>query len=64
MTMTGDQVLLGAALMLMKRHGDQAPAKVAARIGELVVEGDAMGVTVWKAIAMHMDDVLRAGTVQ
>lgn len=38
MMMTEDQVLLGAAMMLLKRHGDAAPLKVAERIGELAVK--------------------------
>ncbi|WIW90460.1 hypothetical protein K3M67_20825 (plasmid) [Sphingobium sp. V4] len=62
--MTDDQVMLGAAIMLIKRHGDQAPVKVAERIGELAAEGDEMGVAVWKAIAAYMDDILRAGPMQ
>ncbi|WP_375178112.1 DUF6961 family protein [Sphingobium yanoikuyae] len=53
--------MLGAAMMLLKRHGDLAPFKVAERIGELVVDGDEMGVAVWKAIAGHMDEILRSG---
>lgn len=62
--MTEDQVMLGAAMMLLKRHGDTAPVKVAERIGELAVEGDAAGVAVWKEIAARMDEILRAGPMQ
>lgn len=64
MTMTEDQVLLGAAMMLLKRHGATAPLKVAERIGELAIEDDAAGVAVWKAIAARMDEILRAGPMQ
>lgn len=33
--LTEDQVLWGAVSMLMKQHGDDAPLKVAERIGSL-----------------------------
>lgn len=62
MTMTSDQVMLGAALAMLKRYGDQAPLKVAERIGELAVDGDEMGVAVWTAIAGRMEEILRSGT--
>lgn len=52
--------MLGAAMMLLKRHGDRAPLKVAERLGELAAEGDEMGIAVWRAIAAHMDAILRA----
>lgn len=61
--MTEDQVMLGAAMMLLKRHGKLAPLKVAERIGELAADGDEMGVAIWKAIAACMDEILRAGSV-
>ncbi|PSO12787.1 MULTISPECIES: DUF6961 family protein [unclassified Sphingobium] len=61
--MTEDQVMLGAAMMLLKRHGDLVPVKIAERIGELAAEGDEMGVAVWRVIAGHMDAILRAGSV-
>jgi len=64
MTMTEDQVMLGAAMMLLKRHGERAPFRVAERIGELASEGDNVGVAMWKSIAIHMDAILRAGPVQ
>ncbi|CAD7339376.1 hypothetical protein FIM10_12000 [Sphingomonadales bacterium 56] len=62
--MTNDQITLGAAMMLLRRHGDEAPTKVAARIGELAVEGDWEGLTFWKTVASKMDQILRAGSVQ
>jgi hypothetical protein len=61
--MTEDQVMLGAAMMLLKRHGDQAPLKVAERIGVLAADGDEMGVAVWRAIAGHMNAILHAGSL-
>lgn len=61
--MTEDQVMLGAAMMLLKRHGVSAQRTVAERIGELSLEGDEMGVAIWKAIAARMNEILRAGSV-
>lgn len=61
--MTEDQVMLGAALMLLKRYGDLAPVKVAERIGALAADGDEMGVAAWRAIAGHMEGILRAGSM-
>lgn len=56
--------MLGAAMMLLKRHGDQAPLKVAQRIGELAAQEDFLGVAAWQAIAGRMDEILRAGPLQ
>lgn len=56
--------MLGAAMMLLKRYGDCASLKVAERIGELALDGDAMGVATWKAIAFHLDAILNAGSLQ
>ena len=64
MTMTEDQVMWGAAVMLIKQHGDLAPVKVAERIGQVAMQGDDEGVVVWRAVAAHMDAILRAGSVQ
>lgn len=61
--LTDEQVLWGAASMLMKRHGNDAPRKVAERIGALALENDEAGVALWKAIARCMD-ALRGGSVQ
>ncbi|WP_301182313.1 hypothetical protein [Sphingobium sp. SA916] len=43
--MTNDHIALGAAMMLLRRHGNQAPVKVAERIGELAVEADWEGLS-------------------
>lgn len=55
--------MLGAALMLLKRYGDMAPVKGAERIGALAADGDEMGVAAWRAIAGHMEGILRAGSM-
>lgn len=61
MSMSEEQVMLGAAMMLIRQHGDLAPIKVAERIGELVLEGDVIAISVWKEIARYMDSILCAG---
>jgi hypothetical protein len=52
-------VAWGAASMLLKRHGADAPVLVATRIGELALAGDMDGVAMWKAIAVCMDQLMR-----
>ncbi len=64
MKMNGDEVALGAAMMLLRRHGDLAPVKVAERIGELALAGDQEGVLFWKRVALRMDQIFRPGAVQ
>ncbi|SCW76079.1 hypothetical protein SAMN02927924_02659 [Sphingobium faniae] len=61
MKMTDDEVALGAAMMLLRRHGDLAPQRVAQRIGELALAGDHEGIELWKQIASRMDQILRPG---
>lgn len=62
--MTNDHIALGAAMMLLRRHGNQAPVKVAERIGELAVEADWEGLSFWKLIASKMDQILQTGSIQ
>lgn len=57
--MTHDQLLWGAVSMLMKQHGENAPRKVAERIGALAVAEDMAGVALWKDIAHRMDMMMR-----
>ena len=64
MKMTGDEVALGAAMMLLRRHGDLAPVRVAERIGEMAIAGDQEGLLFWKRVALKMDRILRPGAVQ
>ncbi|MEK7454341.1 MAG: hypothetical protein AABZ76_05415 [Pseudomonadota bacterium] len=45
--------------MLFKRHGADAPLIVASRIGELATIGDNDGITMWKAIAACLDQMMR-----
>ncbi|WP_065846265.1 hypothetical protein [Sphingobium sp. Ndbn-10] len=62
--MTNDHIALGAAMMLLRRHGNQAPVKVAERIGELAFEADWEGLSFWKLIAAKMDQILRPDSIQ
>ena len=62
--MTEDQVALGGAMMMLRRHGEHAPLRVAERIGKLAAAGDWDGVCCWKAIGAHMDQILRPGHIQ
>ena len=64
MNMTEDEVALGAAMMLLRRHGDLAPVRVAERIGDMAIVGDREGVLFWKRVARKMDQILRPGAVQ
>lgn len=61
--LTEDQALWGAVSMLIKQYGDDAPRKVAERIGSLATQGDLAGMALWKEIARRMD-VMRHGSLQ
>jgi ribosomal protein L18E len=50
-----DRELWSCALAVERRYGARAPMHVAERIGALVLEDDAEGVEVWKAIAARLD---------
>lgn len=63
MRLTEEQVIWGAASMLLKRYGDEAPVKVAERIGELALSGDELGCALWKAIAHRMNQMLHSSQV-
>jgi hypothetical protein len=64
MSLSEDQLLWGAASMLLRRHGENAPKKVAERIGVLAMENDETGIALWKAVAQRLNDLMRSGTVQ
>ncbi|WP_443018864.1 DUF6961 family protein [Sphingobium sp. AM] len=44
--------------MLLHRHGERAPVKVAERIGELAVGGEAQGVALWREVAHRLDALI------
>lgn len=45
------------ASMLLRQHGDRAPAVVTERIGQLAAEGQAEGVALWKEVAWRLDQL-------
>ncbi|CAN5407064.1 hypothetical protein BH11PSE5_BH11PSE5_16970 [soil metagenome] len=57
--LTEEQVLWGAAAMMLKQHGDKAPQRVAERIGALALENDAAGMALWKEIARRLNEMIR-----
>lgn len=62
MTLTEDQVVWGAAAMLLRRHGRRAPDLVAKRITALAADGDEVGAAMWMVIARRLDQMLRSPT--
>lgn len=54
---TEEQVLWGAAQMLLRRHGDRAADMVAERIRSLRAEGDVLGCAMWQAIENCLDQL-------
>ncbi|WP_066559666.1 DUF6961 family protein [Sphingobium sp. TKS] len=56
--MTRDQELWGMASMLLRQHGELAPLRVAARIGELAALGEMNGVTLWREVALRLDALM------
>ncbi|WP_372530333.1 DUF6961 family protein [Sphingobium abikonense] len=47
--MTRDQELWGVAGTMLSRYGQDAPVKVAERLGALAMAGEAEGVAMWQA---------------
>lgn len=58
---TEAQVIWGAALMLQRRYGAKAGAKVAERVADLATIGDELGCTVWRDIAGKLDQLTENG---
>lgn len=56
---TEDQLMWGAALTMLRNHGDEAPVKIAERIGALALKGDDLGVAMWRGIAAKLNQLLR-----
>jgi hypothetical protein len=52
---TPEQHIWACALAIERQHGARAAVFVAERIGALALQGDAAGVTRWKAIAARLD---------
>ncbi|WP_311270680.1 DUF6961 family protein [Sphingobium sp. WCS2017Hpa-17] len=56
--MTRDQELWGVASMMLNRHGQDAPVKVAERLGALAVAGEAEGVAMWQEVARRLQALM------
>ena len=50
--------------MVLRQHGDRAPVVVAERIGQLVSEGKAEGVALWKEVARRLGRLMAEGSTQ
>lgn len=58
--MKQEHVVWGAAAMMLRRYGDQAPVKVAERIGAMVMQNDDAGRATWKQVARCMDQMMNS----
>lgn len=56
--MTRDQELWGVASMMLNRHGQDAPVKVAERLGALAMAGEAEGVAMWQDVARRLQALM------
>jgi hypothetical protein len=57
--LTPDEELWGAALAILRIHGDGARIYVVERLGTLALAGDFDGVAVWQGIAARMEELIR-----
>lgn len=55
--MISDWEVWSCAQAMLNRHGDQAPLKIAERIGALALDGDEQGVATWRRIAGAADEL-------
>jgi len=55
--MIDEREIWTAASMVLDQHGDDAPRFIAERIGSLALEGDEVGISVWKLIAHRLDEL-------
>lgn len=56
--MTRDQELWGVASMMLNRHGQDAPVKVAERLGALAMAGETEGVAMWQDVARRLQALM------
>jgi len=64
MTWTEEQVLWGAAAMLVRRHGEEARSLVVERLRLAELEDDELTCALWSAIAQRVDDLSASLTEQ
>ena len=55
-----DRELWACANEVLRQYGDEAPVRVAERIGALALAGDAAGVEVWWGIARRLEQLSRS----
>ncbi len=60
MVLTRDQELWGVALWVEKNHGEGGPAFIAKQIERLALEGDEVGVAMWRTVAERFDQLCRS----
>ena len=53
-----DWEVWACAQHVLRQHGARAPLHVAARIGELAIAGDGVGIATWQAIASRIDQLM------
>lgn len=58
-TTIGERELWACAIEMLRQHGEDAPVRVAARIGAMVLAGDTAGIATWKAIAHRLDQLAK-----
>lgn len=58
--MSPEEHVWACALAIERQHGARAAAVVAERIGALALAGDYEGIAMWKAIAVRLDELIKA----
>ena len=58
-SLTPDEQLWGAALAILRIHGDGARMHVVERLGTLALDGDLEGVAVWQGIAARLEELIQ-----
>ncbi len=59
--MIPDLDIYRSANLLVKRHGEDAPIRVAMRADAMLDKGDLAGVAVWKRILRAVEELQRTG---
>jgi hypothetical protein len=52
------------AIKVLEQHGDEAPRHIAERIGALALDGDELGIEVWRKIAARVDQLNQRSSIQ
>lgn len=54
-----DKELWAIALIIMEQKGRGGPVYIAEKIGEAALEGDQVGIDLWRTVAERFDKLLR-----